>query len=290
MKKALYILLFALLAFSCKMTNQFTDAASELFRGEVVAKVGNHKLYRNQLQSYIPAGVSPEDSAGLAKRYINAWAEDLLLLDMAEEQLSEADKDVTKELEEYRRTLLKYRYEQLYINQRLDTLITEEEIQRYYQANTDRFRLERPLLKARYMIISADARSLKTLKSLMSSDDEADVMEADSLGAYAAHKYADAADTWMDAITLAQEMGTDYRTLLASINNKSQFAEVDDGSGNLRIAYIAEMAPEGKPAPVEYVTERIRDIILSNRKRKLETDLEQDLLEDALRNQKFVIY
>jgi len=283
MKKALYILLFALLAFSCKMTNQFTDAASELFRGEVVAKVGNHKLYRNQLQSYIPAGVSPEDSAGLAKRYINAWAEDLLLLDMAEEQLSEADKDVTKELEEYRRTLLKYRYEQLYINQRLDTLITEEEIQRYYQANTDRFRLERPLLKARYMIISADARSLKTLKSLMSSDDEADVMEADSLGAYAAHKYADAS-------TLAQEMGTDYRTLLASINNKSQFAEVDDGSGNLRIAYIAEMAPEGKPAPVEYVTERIRDIILSNRKHKLETDLEQDLLEDALRNQKFVIY
>ena len=288
MKKALYILLFTLLAVSCKMTSQFTDAASELFRGEVVAKVGNHKLYRNQLQSYIPAGVSPEDSAGLAKRYINAWAEDLLL-DMAEEQLSDSDKDVTKELEDYRRTLLKYRYEQLYINQRLDTLITEEEIQRYYQTNTERFRLERPLLKARYMIISADARSLKTLKKLMSSDDETDVMEADSLGAYAAHKYADAADTWMDAITLAQELGTDYRTLLASIG-KDQFAEVNDGSGNLRIAYIAEIAPEGKPAPVEYVTERIRDIILSNRKHKLETDLEQDLLEDAIRNQKFVIY
>ena len=289
MKKALYILLLTLVAVSCKLSHQFTDAASELFRGEVVAKVGNHKLYRNQLQSYIPAGVSPEDSAGLAKRYINAWAEDLLLLDMAEEQLSDADKDVTRELEEYRRTLLKYRYEQLYINQRLDTLITDEEIQRYYRANPDRFRLERPLLKARYMIISNDARSLKNLMKLMSSDDEADVMEADSLGAYAAHKYADAADTWMDAITLAQEMGTDYRTLLSSIG-RDQFARVDDGSGNLRIAYIAEMAPEGKPAPLEYVTERIRDIILSNRKHKLETDLEQDLLEDAIRNQKFEIY
>ena len=118
---------------------------------------------------------------------------------------------------------------------------------------------------------------------------EALMIRADSLGAYAAHKYADAADTWMDAITLAQELGTDYRTLLASIG-KDQFAEVNDGSGNLRIAYIAEIAPEGKPAPVEYVTERIRDIILSNRKHKLETDLEQDLLEDAIRNQKFVIY
>ena len=288
MRKALYILVFALLAFSCKMSRQFSDAASELFRGEAVAKVGNHKLYRNQLQSYIPTGVSPEDSASLAASYIKAWAEDLLLLDMAEEQLSKEDKDVSQDLEEYRRTLLKYRYQQLYINQRLDTLITEEEIQRYYDANPDRFRLERPLLKARYMIISEDARSLKTLKQKMSSEDMTEVMEADSLGAYAAHKYADAADTWMDAITLAQELGTDYRTLLSSI--KKQFAEMPDGNGNLRIAYIVEMVPEGKPAPVEYVTERIRDLILSNRKHKLESSLEQDLLEDALRNQKFVIY
>lgn len=288
MKKVVYILLLALLAVSCKMTRQFQDAASEMFRGEVVAKVNNHKLYRSQLQKYIPAGVSPEDSASLARQWINAWAEDLLLLDMAEEQLSDADKDVNKELEEYRRTLLKYRYEQLYINQRLDTLITDEEIEAYYAANQDRFRLERPLLRSRYMIISADARSLKLLKQKMSSDDVMEVMEADSLGAYAAIKYVDAADTWMDAITLAQEMGTDYRTMLGSI--KHQFYEYPDNNGNLRVAYIAEMAPEGKPAPIEYVYERIRDIILSSRKHKLETDLENQLLEDARSNEKFVIY
>jgi len=288
MKKVVYILLLALLAVSCKMTRQFQDAASEMFRGEVVAKVNNHKLYRSQLQKYIPAGVSPDDSASLARQWINAWAEDLLLLDMAEEQLSDSDKDVNKELEEYRRTLLKYRYEQLYINQRLDTLITDEEIEAYYAANQDRFRLERPLLRSRYMIISADARSLKLLKQKMSSDDVMEVMEADSLGAYAAIKYVDAADTWMDAITLAQEMGTDYRTMLGSI--KHQFYEYPDNNGNLRVAYIAEMAPEGKPAPIEYVYERIRDIIISSRKHKLETDLENQLLEDARSNDKFVIY
>ena len=288
MKKVIYILLLSLVAVSCKVTRQFQDAAAELFRGEVVAKVGNHKLYRSQLQSYIPAGVSPEDSASLARQWINAWAEDLLLLDMAEEQLSGKDKDVSKELEEYRRTLLKYRYEQLYINQRLDTLITDEEVEQYYQANMERFRLERPLLKARYMIISAEARSVNTLKQKMSSGDETEVMEADSLGAYAAIKYADAAETWMDAIILAQELGTDYLSLVASIHN--HFAEIKDDNGILHVAYIVDMAPAGKPAPMEYVTERIRDIILSSRKHKLETELERDLLEDASRNQKFVIY
>ena len=288
MKKVIYILLLSLVAVSSKVTRQFQDAAAELFRGEVVAKVGNHKLYRSQLQSYIPAGVSPEDSASLARQWINAWAEDLLLLDMAEEQLSGKDKDVSKELEEYRRTLLKYRYEQLYINQRLDTLITDEEVEQYYQANMERFRLERPLLKARYMIISSEARSVNTLKQKMSSDDETEVMEADSLGAYAAIKYADAAETWMDAIILAQELGTDYLSLVASIHN--HFAEIKDDNGILHVAYIVDMTPAGKPAPMEYVTERIRDIILSSRKHKLETELERDLLEDASRNQKFVIY
>lgn len=288
MRKVFYILLLGVLAVSCKVTRQFHDAASELFRGEVVAKVGSHKLYRSQLQSYIPAGVSPEDSAGLARQRINAWAEDLLLLDMAEEQLSSEDKDLSKELEEYRRTLLKYRYQQLYINQRLDTLITDEEIEQYYAANTDRFRLERPLLKARYMIISSEARSLPTLKRLMSSDDENDVMEADSLGSYAAIKYVDAAETWMDAITVARDLGIDYRSLMASIKNR--FSELKEENGIMHVAYIVDMAPEGKPAPMEYVTERIRDIILSGRKHKLEIELERDLLEDASRNQKFVIY
>ena len=288
MNKASVIALVLLSAVSCKMVNQLSDTANELFHGEVVARVGEHRLHRAELEQYIPAGLAAQDSARLAQRYIHAWAEDLLLVDMAEEQLSAAEKDVSAELEEYRRTLLKYRYGQLYINQRLDTLVTDEEIERYYKENPDRFRLELPILKARYMIIPADARSLKTLRRQMSSDDDNEVLEAEALASTVAIKYVDAADTWLDAITLAQELGTDYRSLLGSIKN--QFAQLPDDAGNLRIAYIVDMVPEGKTAPREYVTDHIRDLILSARKHALESTLEQDLLEDARKNNKFVIY
>lgn len=277
-----------LAAVSCKMVGQIQETATELFRGEVVAKVGDHKLFRSQLDSYIPAGVSASDSAALAHQYINAWAEDLLLLDMAEEQLSEADKDVSAELERYRQTLLKYRYEQLYVDQRLDTLITDEEIARYYNENPGRFKLDRPVVKARYMIIPADTRSLKALRKRMSSDDDAELAMLDSLARPVALKYVDASDNWMDIITLAQELGTDYRSLLGAL--KHQEAELPDDAGNLRIAYIVEMVPEGKTAPLEYCTQRVRDLILSARKHQVEVELEQNLLDDALRNNKFVIY
>jgi hypothetical protein len=288
MKKWLFIASAALALLSCKMVNRLGDTATELFKGEVVARVGEHRLHRSQLESYIPAGVSSEDSTRLAQQYIRAWAEDLLLLDMADEQLSKEEKDVSEELESYRRALLKYRYEQLYINQRLDTLVTEEEVEAYYKANPEKFILDRPVVKARYMIIPADSHSLKEILQLMSSDEDSDILEAENLAYTAAIKYGDSSDTWMDALLLAQELGTDYQSLLGAI--KKQVAELPDDAGNLRIAYIVDMVQQGKTAPEEFCAERIRDIILNARKHALTNGLEQDLLEDARRTNKFVIY
>lgn len=289
MTKRILIALCALAAVaSCKSAGRFQEAAQELFRGEVVARAGDHKLHRGELEKFIPAGVSPEDSANLAARYIKAWAEDLLMVDMAEAQLSASEKDVSKELEQYRRSLLKYRYEQLYINQRLDTLVTEAEIEEYYAGNASRFILERPVIKARYLIIPADSRLLKRIKSLMSSADDTEVTEAEQLAYTAAIKYVDMSDTWMDAITLGQELSVDYKTLIGSIKNG--FSEIKDDSGNLHLAYIVDMIPAGKTAPLEYCRERISDLVLSARRHNLQVALEESLLEDARKNNKFVTY
>jgi hypothetical protein len=288
MRKLPYIGILLVAVCSCKVVNTLTDTANELFRGEVVARAGDHVLHLSELEQYIPQGVSSEDSTKLARQFIDAWAQDLLLLDMAEEQLSPSEKDVTNELEDYRRTLLKYRYEQLYINQRLDTLITTEEVNAFYKENSALFRLERPIVKARYLLIPADAKSIKNLRRLMSSEDETEVMEAASLASTSAIKYVDQADTWMDALSLAREMGMDYQKLLSGIRN--QFMEYTDDNGILHLAYLAEQVPEGKTAPLEYCEDRIRELILSGRKHTLEESLEQDVLEDARKNNKYVIY
>lgn len=288
MRKLPYIGILLVAVCSCKVVNTLTDTANELFRGEVVARAGDHVLHLSELEQYIPQGVSSEDSTKLARQFIDAWAQDLLLLDMAEEQLSPTEKDVTNELEDYRRTLLKYRYEQLYINQRLDTLITTEEVNAFYKENSALFRLERPIVKARYLLIPADAKSIKNLRRLMSSEDETEVMEAASLASTSAIKYVDQADTWMDALSLAREMGMDYQKLLSGIRN--QFMEYTDENGILHLAYLTEQVQEGKTAPLEYCEDRIRELILSGRKHTLEESLEQDVLEDARKNNKYVIY
>ena len=288
MRKYVYIAVLLMAATSCKVATTIVDTTSELLRGEVVARAGSHKLHREQLESYIPTGVSREDSINLAHQYINAWAEDLLLVDMAEEQLSEAEKDVSAELEDYRRTLLKFRYEQRYIEQRLDTLITDEEIVRYYNANLGKFRLERPIVKARYLTLPAGSKNLNTLRKLISSDDAQSAAEAANLSTTVAIRYVDAANAWQDALFLAQDLGMDYGKMMASL--KGQFVEWTDENKVLHLACLVDMVPEGQTAPLEYCIPRIRDLILSGRKHELETQLEQDVLQDARKNKKLVIY
>ena len=287
MKKCLVLITLAAVS-ACQMVHRVSDSAAELFGDAVVARVGEHRLMRSELAAYIPAGVSSEDSLALAQSYIKSWAEELIFLDMAEKHLSDEEKDVTKDLEDYRRTLLKYRYEERYINDRLDTLISDEEVRNYYREHMDKFLVERPLLKARYMIIPADSRSLKTIKELMSSDDAMDAIAADSLAFTAALRYVDSSDAWMDAILLARDLGTDEASMMKALRNRTIEFKGDDGL--LRVAYVVDMVQKGSPAPLDYCEERIKDILLSARKHELVGGLERDLLNDALAKGKFVIY
>ena len=287
MKKCLVLIALAA-ATACQMVHRVSDTAAELFGDAVVARVGEHRLMRSELAAYIPAGVSSEDSLALAQSYIKSWAEELIFLDMAEKHLSNEEKDVTKDLEDYRRTLLKYRYEERYINDRLDTLISDEEVRAYYREHTDKFLVDRPLLKVRYMIIPADSRSLKAIKELMSSDDAMDAIAADSLAFTAALRYVDSSDAWMDAIILARELGTDEVSMMSALRNRTIELKGDDGL--LRVAFVVDMVQKGNPAPLDYCEERIKDILLSARKHELVGGLERDLLNDALAKGKFVIY
>ncbi len=287
MKKVLLLIALGAVC-ACQMVNRVSDTAAELFGDAVVARVGPHRLTRSELADYIPTGVSSEDSLGLAQQYIKAWAEELLFVDLAETRLSDDEKDVTKELEEYRRTLLKYRYEERYINERLDTLISDEEVRDYYQAHKEKFLVDRPLLKTRYMVIPAGSRNLRRLKELMASEDVVDAVAADSLAFTAAIKYVDSSDNWMDAILLARDLGTDEVSMIKAL--RGRFIELKGDDGNLRVAYVVDIVQKGSPAPLDYCAERIEDIILSARKHELVSGLERDLLNDALGKGKFVIY
>ena len=286
MRRGIYIIASILIVLpalsSCRAISSF------LRGGEVVAEVSGEKLYRSDLDAVIPKGISQEDSTYLAKQYINTWASEMVYLGIAEQQLSKTEKDVTKELEDYRKSLLKYRYEQLYVNERLDTAVSDDLVEEYYNAHQEKFVLGRPLVKARFLSISDESPAKDQIRKRMSSGDVEDLIEADSLAYSSALKFTTWSDEWVDVTVLAREFQLDYETLLGQVKNK--WIEKVDTLGVARLAYIPEIIRKGEVAPLEYSAPAIKDIIISSRKQTLISTLEQDLLKDARENGQFVIY
>ena len=276
-----YSLVFLALC-SCKVISNLIDD------DQVVAKVGDEKLYRSDVAAYIPDLVTGEDSIRMAEQFINSWAVEHLYLDMAERQLSEEEMDVTDELENYRRSLLKYRYEQHYVNERLDTLITPEQVSAFYDEHKADFVLQRPILKVRFVDVMKDSPNRDAIIKMMTSANIADLERADTLAASSALRYFDRSDTWMDAADLAREFGIDYLSMLSRMEGRYIKIE-NEGSGELKVAYVLDIIRDGV-APLDFCSESIREIILSGRKHNLLTGLEQDLLEDALERKTFVKY
>lgn len=254
----------------------------------VVAKVNGKKLYESQVLKFIPPGASPEDSLALAKQYINAWAGELIMNAMADKQLGKKEKDVTRELEEYRNALLKYRYEQHYIEDRLDTVVTDAQVAAHYENNSNLYILDVPIVKGVYIRIPAGSPDKDRLKKIMSSDKEEDRVLLDSLSFTLTDKYTRYSDKWIDIVVLARDFGMDYGTLLGA--RRGNFIELEDEQGMEHVAYLSGFLGGGKLPPLEYCEDKIRDVIIGQRKYALSSTLEQALLDDALEHGTFEIY
>lgn len=258
-----------------------------LFKGDVVARAGRDVLYRSDVDALNITGFSPEDSARIVERYIVSWAKSRLLLDMAQSQLSKADRDVEAQLEEYRQQLLVYRYEQQYVEQRLDTAVTDQEYMDFYEANPASFVAHVPLMKGWYIKVSDDSPNLNPIKSIYRSRVEEDRDRLGQLCYTSAEKYYFFED-WVGVDAVVEGTGLDVQELARVLDNRS-FIE-KNFLGYTYLISVDDYVPAGSLAPYEYCRERIRNHILNRRKQELIASLERNLLNDAIVSEKFVIY
>lgn len=262
-----------LAAQSCEMVSSF------LHDGEVVAKVGKHRLYREEVQAIIPAGVSSEDSLSIAQQYINTWASDRVFISTAEEKLSKTDKDLTSELEQYKNALLKYRYEQIYISEHLDTAVSEAQINEYYETHSENLRLSYPIVKARFIRIIPGTITPEKVRKMLVSNDEEMAEELDKVIYSCTDRYNDFGGKWVEITALSHEFSTDYGTVIALM--KDSFVQVEDADGRICLAYVSDYIKSGKVPPVEFCRDKIVNMIISARKQALLNNLERDLLNEA---------
>ena len=252
-----------------------------------MARVGTHVLYDEDIKKLNITGFSPDDSVRIVTQYIHSWAKDNLLLDMAQTHLSKDDKDVQKQLQEFEQQLLVFRYEKQYVEQRLDTTVTDSEYQEFYDNNSRSFIVQVPLVKGTVIKIAENSPYLSQIKSLYRSSKEEDLARLDEL-CYSSAAFYHFYQEWETLDVIAQKIDSDLNTCTRLLQGSNS---IDREEGGYRyLVFVTDKISKGDLAPFEYSRGKIKNIILSRRKQELITSLERNLLEDAITSDKLIIY
>lgn len=248
---------------------------------DVVAEAYDQQLLRGDLRRVVPVGTSPEDSAALAKGYIESWARGRVLLRKAEENLTDRQKDVEEQLRSYRESLITFAYEQALVRQKLDTAISPEEITAYYDANVKNFELKDNIVRARWFKLREDdERVLRRIQELWKSDKPEDRSELERMLAQRGSTINDTGEEWIPFSELQQQVTvrTDNPTDWLQGNTR---VVVKDSVGTSFLE-VVDHRLKNSTSPQALVAAEIRSILINQRKLRLIERMREDLFNDAL--------
>lgn len=272
---------FTLLLFSCKSNTSENVGA--------VARVNNAYLYAEAVKNIIPPGTKSTDSIALAKQFINNWIREQLILEKAEQNLTPEQKNVDKELADYRRSLISFIYQRELVNQKLDTVVSNQSIEEYYNTNKNNFELKDNIIKVIYVKVDKKAPKLDKLRMLYKSEQEKD---KEALVAYckqyAQNFYLDDS-SWLLFNDLIKEIPIqpNYNPELFLQNNR--FIELAD-SANLYLVNIKGFKIKNSISPLAFERENIKNIILNKRKLDLINKMKDEVYNDAISKNEFEIF
>lgn len=258
---------------SCKYLDFSSDDA-------IVAEVGDKILYESEVKNLIPQGTTPEDSINMLEQYVNSWALKHLLLNKAESELSKSEKDVEQELEDYRSSLLVYKYEKIYLEERLDTVITDDECMDYYKNYSSNFTLNNSVVKARVVKVSDRSPNLEAIRKIYKTTSLEEIDEFEKLCYNSADRYNNFNNNWVDISAIAREIPYDVQMCEREAWSKS-YIETKDSLYYYFVYFLDKIAPDST-APFEFYQAKIKEIILSKRKQELVANLEKNLIQEAL--------
>ena len=255
---------------------------------KAIARVYEKYLYADDLLGVIPAGTSANDSIEITTAYINNWVRQELLLKQAEDNLDEENRDFSKQIEQYRNSLIIYAYESELVNQKLDTVVVMSEIEDYYQKNQSNFHLRENIVLANYVIINKNSPVAAKVKTLLQSSRDADKEKLQTLCQENGAEYLINDGTWISFNDLSRKIPLsvdDQQEFLS----KNKYYEVKD-STTLYFVAISAFKSKESISPLNFEIANIRTILLNKRKAELLTRMEDDLFNNAVKRNKYEIF
>ncbi|MCB0460215.1 MAG: peptidyl-prolyl cis-trans isomerase [Flavobacteriaceae bacterium] len=255
---------------------------------KAAARVFDIVLYEEDMLKILPKGLNPEDSALFVKTYINRWAQEQLMLQKAKINLREDEEEINELVDQYKQDLLINRYKEAIVAQELDTLITSEDIEEFYNANKDIFKLNEELVKIRYIQYGNNVINPKEFAKLFKADDNEDdqkLMEQElQLKSYNLN----------DSIWIRYDDVMKHISFLKDDNKdkylRKNYAFEQEEDESTYLVKVKDVLLRNEIAPMSYTIPTIKQMILHKRKLELIRKIEETLTNDAIKNKELQIY
>ncbi len=273
--------------FACAVAASFiffagVSCSQEDEQDVVIVSVGEAELTRNKLMTLLPVVSSPADSAVFADEFIRSWVFRQVLLQKAEQYLSNETEDIEAAVEEYRSSLIIETYQNKLVDQKFNSSVSDDDVEAYYKDMKQNFVLNEPIIKGVYAVLPANAPDLKGFVKLITKlgDDESAKVE-EYLYSNAA-QYKSFFDTWTTYSSVkkffpADVAPDDPKTLVG----KPALQSEKDGS--IYLIKVTEAIAAGGQAPLDYVRGDIKNILVSKRKLEFLSSANRDLYDEAVK-------
>lgn len=259
--------------------------------GQLIAECYGNYLYRHDLDGLVITGSSSNDSISAVKQFIDSWIMQQIMLHHAGDNLTAEQKDFDKQIQQYRSSLLIYAYESELIRQKLDTVITPQQIEDFYNNNKENFLLLENIVRVKYVkipAVSAKPEVVKKVEKYLRSDDEEDNEKLLDLCQKAILSCSTDDSTWIRFDDLLREVPVETDNHEDFLRNRNFYQYAD--STYVYMVKFSEVKTKEGVSPLSFETGKIRNMILNKRKIDLMDRIQQHAYQEAMNNKKFTIY
>jgi hypothetical protein len=276
---ALLILFFFL--FAC-------DSGIDNSEERVLARVFDEYLYESDITGIIPENTTVRDSIEIVRNYIDNWIQQRLVLTKAMNNLTPEQMNFDKQLEEYRKSLIIYEYETKLIKHKLDTIVTDQDVEEYYDQFQSNFELKDNIVKCLFVKIESDSRYRNIIKRLLRSDKEEDKIKLEAYCRdHAANFFLDD-QSWLLFDDLLKEIPIKTYNQEAYLQNH-RYIEIGQ-SHYVYMVLFKDFKIKESLSPLSFERDNIRNIIINKRKVELIKNMEKEAMMNAVENNDFEIY